>query len=131
MSCLPQNCLLQLLQVPKEKSHKLLGAKQKPRFGSGGFQEKINVICVLGLNVINDKVGGPIGLATTCLSDILQVFALTWFWCFLLAIFSGTRYQVLFPLPYLNSFVSAQIALANYYMLLFSLQTAGVQNPDQ
>merc|ERR1712032_1533257 len=44
------------------------------RFGSGGFQEKINAICVLGLNVINDKV-----------------FALTWFWCFLLAIFSGTR----------------------------------------
>ena len=26
------------------------------RFGSGGFQEKINAICILGLNVINDKV---------------------------------------------------------------------------
>ena len=70
-------------------------------------------------------------MAKTYLSDILQVFALTWFWCFLLAIFSGTRYQVLFPLPYLNSFVSAQIALANYYMLLFGLQAASVQNPDQ
>jgi len=44
------------------------------RFGSGGFQEKINAICILGLNVINDKV-----------------FALTWFWCFVLAIFSGLR----------------------------------------
>ena len=32
---------------------------KKFRFGSGGFQEKINAICVLGLNVINDKVGGP------------------------------------------------------------------------
>ena len=35
---------------------------QKPRFGSGGFQEKINAICVLGLNVINDKVGSVNGI---------------------------------------------------------------------
>ena len=26
------------------------------RFGSAGFQEKINALCVLALNVINDKV---------------------------------------------------------------------------
>ena len=26
------------------------------RFGSGGGQENINAICILGLNMINDKV---------------------------------------------------------------------------
>ena len=26
------------------------------RFGSGGLQEKVNAICILALNVINDKV---------------------------------------------------------------------------
>jgi len=44
------------------------------RFGSAGFQEKINAICVLALNVINDKV-----------------FAITWCWSVLLALLSTTR----------------------------------------
>ena len=64
-------------------------------------------------------------------NGILQVFMLTWFWCFLLAIFSGTRYQVHFPLPKSRLIVSLQIDVANYYMLLFSLQAASIQNPDQ
>ena len=57
----------------------------------------------------------------------LQVFALSWFWCFTLAIISGTRYQEFLSRP----IVFAQIDLARYHMLLLSLQTASLQNPDQ
>merc|ERR1719153_1524250 len=44
------------------------------RYGAGGDQEKINAICILALNIINDKV-----------------FALTWWWCCCLAVLGALR----------------------------------------
>ena len=35
------------------------------RFGSGGLQEKVNAICILSLNVINDKVSSITIVITT------------------------------------------------------------------
>merc|ERR1719410_2536192 len=50
------------------------------RWGSGGRQENINAICVLGLNMINDKV-----------------FLILWWWFFFLAVIGAFRlvYRVL------------------------------------
>ena len=42
-----------------------------PRFGGGGKQENVNAICILALNIINDKV-----------------FLVIWWW-FLVLIFLG------------------------------------------
>ena len=44
------------------------------RWGSGGRQSNVNAICVLGLNMINDKV-----------------FLVLWWWFLLLAIVGGLR----------------------------------------
>lgn len=44
------------------------------RFGAGGDQEKINAICILALNMINDKV-----------------FALIWWWCSVLSCLGALR----------------------------------------
>jgi len=44
------------------------------RFGPGGDQEKINAICILALNMINDKV-----------------FALIWWWCCFLSCLGALR----------------------------------------
>ena len=56
------------------------------RWGSGGRQENINAICILGLNHINDKVNykyysdSSKGLNR----GIFQVFLLLWWWCLLI-----------------------------------------------
>ena len=44
------------------------------RFGTGGKQETINAICVLGLNMINDKV-----------------FLVVWYWYLVLLIIGSCR----------------------------------------
>jgi hypothetical protein len=36
------------------------------RFGTGGAQENVNAICILALNIINDKVGFLVNLHIFC-----------------------------------------------------------------
>ena len=54
------------------------------RFGSGGKQESVNAICILALNIINDKV-----------------FLVVWWW-FLVLIFLGLS-RLVFRLIQVNS----------------------------
>ena len=61
------------------------------RFGRlGGGQSNKNAICILSLNIINDKVASHSVSGQHCFNEILsQVFALLWFWHLFLLI-AGT-----------------------------------------
>ena len=56
------------------------------RWGSGGRQENINAICILGLNHINDKVNYKFYTDSSkgLNRGIFQVFLLLWWWCLLI-----------------------------------------------
>ena len=47
---------LSVLANPMCEAFPRIAACDYHRFGSGGLQEKVNAICILALNVINDKV---------------------------------------------------------------------------
>ena len=73
------------------------------RFGAGGRQENINAICILNLNIINDKVDSVdtmdfVDILFPVLSRwikyspaVLQVFLLLWWWFYLIAVLSLVR----------------------------------------
>jgi hypothetical protein len=81
---------MQLLQVIRKGKHfnyqitVLFFYLALHRFGSGGKQESINAICILALNIINDKV-----------------FLVIWWW-FLILIFLGFS-RLIFRLVQMNS----------------------------
>ena len=56
------------------------------RWGSGGRQENINAICILGLNHINDKVNYKFYTDSSkgLNRGFFQVFLLLWWWCLLI-----------------------------------------------
>ncbi len=60
-------------------------SKKTIRYGSGGRQEAINAICILSLNIINDKV-----------------FLIVWWWFFFLFFVGCSR--LLFRIIQLNSY---------------------------
>ena len=86
---------------------------------------------MLGLNVINDKVGRSNGIGNFASKTFSRCLHLLGFGAFSLQYFQ--EQGILYSVPCLEStlIVSVQIAVANYHMLLFSLQAASVQNPDQ
>lgn len=65
------------------------------RYGAGGGQERKNAICILGLNMINDKVGFiHVVLNVSMISKknfFPQVFLILWFWYLFLTIFGLIR----------------------------------------
>ena len=63
------------------------------RYGSGGKQENVNAICILNLNIINDKV-----------------FLVIWWWFFVL-FFLGTC-RLIFRIVQMNS-VRLRFSLLN------------------
>ena len=60
------------------------------RWGSGGRQENINAICVLALNMINDKVYDD-NIMTVIMIIHDQVFLILWWWFLFLAIIGALR----------------------------------------
>ena len=52
------------------------------RYGRGGGQETKGALCILSLNMINDKVSLNITCNITCIITciVLQVFAILWVW---------------------------------------------------
>ena len=76
------------------------------RFGNGGKPEKINAICILALNIINDKV-----------------FLVIWWWFFIL-IFIGLC-RVIFRIVQLNS-VRLRFYLLNIRMHRFFKRNEGM-----
>ena len=78
-------------------NNKYLASCDYWRYGAGGRQENINAICILNLNVINDKV------TDTALGEkwkhslfihcpvLTQVFLLLWWWFYLIALLSFLR----------------------------------------
>ena len=77
------------------------------RYGRGGGQEIKNAICVLGLNMINDKVKiivfFPCFMSRQCAkgAKFVQVFAILWLWHCIL-IFAGLNRwpRCVFNVPY-------------------------------
>lgn len=67
------------------------------RFGSGGLQEKVNAICILALNVINDKV-----------------FLVLWWWLFFLVFVGFSRFAF--------RIVQIYSARLRFYMLKMRMQ---------
>ena len=72
------------------------------RYGPGGRQENINAICILNLNIINDKVidictllYDKIYIIHWALSKVIglitQVFLLLWWWFYLIGLLSLVR----------------------------------------
>ena len=67
------------------------------RYGAGGRQENINAICILNLNVINDKVTDTVvwklelNIVNILLPYYTQVFLLLWWWFYLIAFLSFLR----------------------------------------
>ena len=63
------------------------------RWGGSGRQENINAICILGLNIVNDKVSKH-NLHCQCiiliLNGNLKVFLILWWW-FLLLLYQPTQ----------------------------------------
>ena len=60
------------------------------RWGSGGRQENINAICILGLNHINDKVLSS-NINIKLIICLLQVFLLLWWWCLFISLVAFFR----------------------------------------
>ena len=56
---------LSVLANPMCEAFPRIAACDYHRFGSGGLQEKVNAICILSLNVINDKVSSITVFITT------------------------------------------------------------------
>ena len=54
------------------------------------MQENINAICVLALNMINDKVINVNFMITVCSTD-RQVFLVLWWWFFLVSVIGIVR----------------------------------------
>ena len=52
----PEEQRLTVNTNPMCKTFPRIAACDYHRFGSGGAQEKVNAICILALNIINDKV---------------------------------------------------------------------------
>ena len=59
------------------------------RFGTGGHQENVNAICILALNIINDKVS--IIFIHQILIALLQVFLILWWWMLMLLFLAAVR----------------------------------------
>ena len=88
-----------MVKNPKNQNNTPSAACNYWRWGGSGGQENINAICILGLNIVNDKVRG---WQTTSLSssrtiswepnlDIYQVFLVLWWWFLLLLIIGFVR----------------------------------------
>ena len=64
------------------------------RWGGSGRQENINAICILGLNIVNDKVSKH-NLHCQCiiliLNGNLKVFLILWWWFLLLVLIGLVR----------------------------------------
>ena len=64
------------------------------RWGGSGRQENINAICILGLNIVNDKVSKH-NLHCQCiiliLNDNSKVFLILWWWFLLLVLIGLVR----------------------------------------
>ena len=60
------------------------------RWGSGGRQENINAICILGLNHINDKVLSS-NINIKLIICLPQVFLLLWWWCLFISLVAFLR----------------------------------------
>ena len=66
------------------------------RWGVSGSQENVNAICILGLNIVNDKVGGTdnnIIILIFMFDDWrpYQVFLVLWWWFLLLLLIGLVR----------------------------------------
>ena len=64
------------------------------RYGAGGRQENINAICILNLNIINDKVRTTCFLFSTLTHTKkfkFEVFLILWWWFYLIALLSCIR----------------------------------------
>ena len=61
------------------------------RWGGSGRQENINAICILGLNIVNDKVSKYNFDYKMISNDNLKVFLILWWWFLLLVLIGLVR----------------------------------------
>ena len=77
-----------------QKHHSIPAACSYWRWGGSGRQENINAICILGLNIVNDKVSKH-NLYCQCiiliLNDNIKVFLILWWWFLLLVLIGLVR----------------------------------------